>query len=175
MGYLLASPLRRMKQNPRKILSPWLEPGMQIVEVGPGMGFFTFDLARMAGPTGRVIAVDIEPRMLRVLDRRARRRGLQEQIETRVCGPDALGLDDLRQAVDFVLALAVVHEVPDARALFGELRGLMKPGGNMLFSEPKMVQEDDDFEQSLAIAAGAGFTVIEELEIRGNRSRLLKV
>ncbi len=126
MGYLLASPVRRLRQNPRRILSPWLEPGMQAVDVGSAMGFFTLDMAKLVGTTGRVIAVDLQPRMLRGLERRARRKGLLEQIETRECGRDSLGLDDLRQAVDFVLALAVVHEVPDARAETGRETALIR-------------------------------------------------
>jgi SAM-dependent methyltransferase len=113
--------------------------------------------------------------MLRSLERSARRKGLAERIETRECGPDSLGLEDLRQAVDFVLALAVVHEVPDAGSLFCELRALLKPGGRLLFSEPGHVQEEADFERSLALAAEAGFVEVETVQIRGNRSRLLKI
>ncbi len=174
MGYLLASPLRRLRQNPRKILSAWLEPGMLVVEVGPGMGFFTLDMARITGPTGRVVAVDLQPKMLKVLEKRARRKGLLEQIETRECGRDSLGLDDLGNSVDFVLAMAVVHEVPDAGSLFSELHSILKPGGVLLFAEPRMVQDDAAFDASLGIAVERGFTIEKELAISGNRSRLLR-
>jgi predicted methyltransferase len=59
IGYLLASPIRKLAQDPKGILSPLVSEGMTVVEPGPGMGFFTFELAKLIGPSGRVIAVDI--------------------------------------------------------------------------------------------------------------------
>lgn len=60
IGYLLASPIRRLLHNPRKILAPYVRDGMTVLEPGPGMGFFTLELARMVGPTGRVVALDMQ-------------------------------------------------------------------------------------------------------------------
>ena len=71
LGYLLASPLRRLMRDPTRILAPRIREGMTILEPGPGMGFFTLAMARLAGPSGRVVAVDIQPRMLAALERRA--------------------------------------------------------------------------------------------------------
>ena len=64
LGYLLASPLRRLMQDPVKVVAPYVREGMTVLEPGPGMGFFTLELARLVGPSGRVVAVDIQPRML---------------------------------------------------------------------------------------------------------------
>ena len=64
LGYVLASPLRRLLQDPVAIVQPYISPGMTVLEPGPGMGFFTIELARLVGGTGRVIAVDIQPKML---------------------------------------------------------------------------------------------------------------
>ena len=69
IGYLLASPLRRLLQDPAAILGPYVAEGMTVLEPGPGMGFFTLDIARKLGPCGRVIAVDVEPRMIERLIR----------------------------------------------------------------------------------------------------------
>jgi len=75
IGYLLASPLRRrLGQDPVKILSPYVREGMTVLEPGPGMGFFTIPLARLVGPSGRVIAVDLQPKMIESLKRRAAKR-----------------------------------------------------------------------------------------------------
>jgi hypothetical protein len=71
IGYLLASPVRRIFNNPQKILAGHVKPGMTVLEPGPGMGFFTIELARMVGGRGRVIAVDIQPKMLDGLKRKA--------------------------------------------------------------------------------------------------------
>ena len=65
LGYALASPLRRLMHDPRAILSPLVVEGMTVVEPGPGMGFFTLELARLVGPRGRVVAIDVQPRMPR--------------------------------------------------------------------------------------------------------------
>ena len=124
LGYLLASPLRRLIQDPAKVLGPYVREGMTVLEPGPGMGFFTLELARLVGPTGRVLAVDIQPRMLAWLRRRAARAGLADRVDIRLVPPDTLGLADLAGSVDFTLAMAVVHELPDVRAVFhGGRRG----------------------------------------------------
>ena len=73
IGYFLASPLRKLRQDPHAVLSPFVREGMVVLEPGPGMGFFTLELARLVGPRGRVVAVDVQARMLSGLRRRARR------------------------------------------------------------------------------------------------------
>ena len=71
LGYFLLSPFRRLGQNPENILAPFVQDGMTVLEPGPGMGFFTLELSRKVGASGRVVAVDIQPRMLDRLKRRA--------------------------------------------------------------------------------------------------------
>jgi len=80
LGYLLVSPVRRLVQDPRKVLAPYVREGMTVLEPGPGMGFFTLELARLVGPSGRVVALDIQPRMLAGLSRRIARAGLLERL-----------------------------------------------------------------------------------------------
>ena len=75
-GYLIASPIRKLWQDPAQILKPYIRAGMTAVEPGPGMGFFTLEIAKLVGPSGRVVAVDVEPRMIERLKRRARKAGL---------------------------------------------------------------------------------------------------
>ena len=84
LGYLLASPMRRLMQDPGKLLAPYVREGMTVLEPGPGMGFFTLEIARLVGPSGRVVAVDIQPRMLSSLKRRAARAGLLERVDARL-------------------------------------------------------------------------------------------
>ena len=68
LGYLLISPLRKLLQNPEKIIAPLVHEGMTVVEIGPGMGFFTLELAKKVAASGRVIAIDIQPKMLEQLE-----------------------------------------------------------------------------------------------------------
>jgi ubiquinone/menaquinone biosynthesis C-methylase UbiE len=173
LGYLLLLPVRKFWQSPRRLLGPFVREGMTVLEPGPGMGFFTLDLARLVGPAGRVVAVDVQERMLRVLRRRARRAGLLERIEIRRADPGSLGLDDLTGRADLALAIFVVHEMPDAGAFFAEAHRVLKPGGSLLFAEPKSHVPEGDFERSLATAAAAGFTSPRAVAFQGARAVML--
>ena len=93
LGYLLASPLRRLYQDPRAILAPHLRPGAIVIETGPGMGFFTLEIARLVGPAGRVVAIDVQPKMIDALRRRAMRAGLLDRVEARLVAEDATGME----------------------------------------------------------------------------------
>ena len=157
LGGLLASPIRKIWHDPARILAPHVREGMTVLEPGPGMGFFTLELARRVGPGGRVIAVDLQPRMLAGLRRRADRAGLGRRIVTRLAAKGSLGADDLAGQVNFVLAFAVVHELPDAAPFFAELRTTLAPGGTVLVAEPAGHVKPADFEASLAAAAHAKF------------------
>ena len=53
---------------------------MRILEVGPGSGFYAFDLAGYAGPSGHVYAVDREPKMINVLEKKIEREGRQQSV-----------------------------------------------------------------------------------------------
>ena len=166
-GYFLASPLRRLSLDPAAILRPHVLEGMTVLEPGPGMGFLTLPLARLVGTQGRVVAVDIQPRILESLRRRARGAGLGDRIEPRLADVSGMDATDLRGRVDFVLAFAVVHELPDIGCFFREAAGALKSGGKLLFSEPAGHVSDTDFAKSLEAAADAG------LRPRGNaRHRL---
>jgi SAM-dependent methyltransferase len=156
IGWLLVSPLRKLVQDPAAILAPHVREGMTVLEPGPGMGFFTLEAARRVGPRGRVVAVDVQPRMLAALRRRAARAGLAERVDAREARPDALGVEDLAGKVDLVLAFAMVHELADAGRFFAELRAALAPGGKVLVAEPAGHVGAAAFEESLAAAARAG-------------------
>ena len=74
--------------------------GMTILEPGCGMGFWTLDAARLAGPDGRVVAVDLQPRMLAALKQRAEKTRIVDRIELREWSGKSLCVDDLEGRVD---------------------------------------------------------------------------
>jgi len=172
-GYLLLSPLRRIRQSPTKLLGPLIGPGMTVLEPGPGMGYFTLDVARMVGPSGRVVAVDVQDRMLRTLRRRATRAGLLDRIDTRRVEPGSIGVDDLAGRVDRVLAIFVVHEMPDVAGFFATARRALAVGGRLLFAEPTRHVTAEEFGQSLATALRAGFANLGTFRFPGARAVLL--
>ena len=162
LGYLLLLPVRRLWQSPRKVLGALVREGMTILEPGPGMGYFSLDVARMVGPTGRVVAVDVQERMLRVLRRRVRNAGLLDRVDIRRADPGRLGVEDLAGQVDLVLAIFVVHEMPEGAAFFAEAHRMLRPGGRLLFAEPRRHVPKDAFDRSLEAAARCGFTRLGE-------------
>jgi len=172
LGYFLASPLRRLVENPDKLLSGLITPGMTVLDVGCAMGFFTLPAARMVGSSGRVIAVDIQPRMINALKRRAKRRGLLDRIETRTCSDKGLGIDDLAGKVDLVLAIHMVHEVPGRDHLMSELSRAVKNTGKMLIVEPKGHVKAAAFAETVAAAERAGLRAVEGRVAKRGHSRL---
>ncbi len=173
LGYLLASPVRRWLQDPGVIVGPFVAEGMIVLEPGPGMGFFTLELARRVGAKGRVVAVDVQPRMLEGLKRRAAKAGLAERIDARLGTEEGLGIQEYAGRVDFALAFAMVHEVPNAAALFQEIYRALKPGGRLLFVEPSGHVRADAFEASVRQAREAGFTVDTRPTMRRSHAALL--
>ncbi len=172
-GYFLASPLRKLRQDPHAILSPFVRDGMVVLEPGPGRGFFTLELARLVGPNGRVVAVDVQARMLSVLRRRARRVGVLERIETRQADGADLAAGDLAGRVDFALAFAMVHEVPDPARFFTEVAAALKPGGLILLAEPRGHVSARDFDATLRTAAVHGLRATDRPRIAGSHAALL--
>jgi ubiquinone/menaquinone biosynthesis C-methylase UbiE len=161
VGHLLANPLRKLLQNPKKILRPYVQEGMTALDIGCAMGFFSLPLAEMVGSQGKVICIDMQDQMIKSLDRRAVKAGLFERMETRVCRQDSLGIDDIPDSVDFALALAVLHEVPDPPALFRQVLDALKPAGKFLVAEPKGHVSASDFRATVSLAKQTGFTAVD--------------
>ena len=175
LGYLLASPIRKwISEDPETLLRPYVRQEMTVLEPGPGMGFFTLPLARLVGPSGRVIAVDIQSKMLDNLRRRARKAGLLDRIETRLAGAEGMRVDDFAGTVDFVLAFAVVHEMPSAAAFFGEAASALTRGGMLLLAEPAGHVSSETFAAELEAAQMAGLAEISRPPVRRSRAALLK-
>ena len=173
MGYLLLCPIRRWGQDPEEILAPYVAGGMTVLEVGPGMGFFTLPMARLVGPAGKVVCADVQPKMLEALRNRAAEAGLAARIDTRVCKATSLGIGDLAGKVDFVLAYAVAHEIRDVQRLFAEIAVAMKPGAGCLLAEPRFHVSVREFARTLAVAQACGLQVGGRPRIRMSQAAVL--
>lgn len=157
LGYVLANPLRRLFESPERLLGPFVRPGMIVLEPGCGMGFFSLPLARLVGPAGRVVCVDLQPKMIEGLRRRARRAGLLDRIETIACGTEDLGIRAWTGRIDLAIAIHVVHEVPDAGWFLRQVNAALRPGGSLLVIEPKGHVTPADFERTIRAAGAEGF------------------
>jgi SAM-dependent methyltransferase len=146
---------------------------MTVLEPGPGMGFFTLEIARLTGAGGRVVAVDVQRRMLEGLRRRAGKSGLMDRIELRLADVADMPVDDLRGTVDFIFAFAMVHELADGGKFFKDALTTLAQDGRLLISEPAWHVREEDFRRSIKLAEGAGFRLEGEPGISHNRSALL--
>jgi ubiquinone/menaquinone biosynthesis C-methylase UbiE len=174
LGYLLACPLRRLLDSPEEVLAPHVKSGVTALDVGCGMGFFSLPIAKFVGPSGRVICIDLQERMIRSLRKRVSRAGLSDRIETRVCSASSLGTEDLEGKVDFVLTFAVLHEVPDAAGLLAQIRDALAPGGRLLIAEPRGHVSREALEETVAAAEKVGLSVIDRPAIKRSRAALLE-
>ena len=149
------NPLRRLFQDPRAILRPFVRESMRAADIGCGMGYFTVALAELVGSGGLVQAVDMQPQQLRVAARRCRRAGVANRVRLVTATADSLGLAG---PLDFVLASWVVHEVDDQGGFFRQLGEACRPGGRVLVTEPKIHVTRDIAEAQLQLAKAHGFT-----------------
>lgn len=172
-GYFLANPFRRFVHDPRKILAPHVRAGMTVLDLGPGMATFTLDLARFAGPDGRVVAADVQPRMLEQVAKRAAKARLLGRIETRLVDGDGAWTKDLAGKVDFALAFYMVHEVGDAQTFFALVRSTLAPEGRLLVVEPKIHVSACAYADTLDAARQSGFEIVDYPKIPRSRAALL--
>ena len=176
VGYLLLSPLRKLAQNPRKLLAPHIHRGMTVLDVGCAMGFYSLPMARLVGPEGRVLCSDIQEAMLRKLEKRARKAGLVERITSCLASESSLELSKFEGRVDFALAFAVVHEVPHQEPFSEQVFRALRGGGRgkLLISEPRGQVSKKSFESMVKLTEGIGFEVMDHPKIGWSRSVLLR-
>jgi ubiquinone/menaquinone biosynthesis C-methylase UbiE len=147
---------------------------MTVLEVGPGMGYFTLTLARLVGTSGSVVCVDVQEKMLSALQKRAKKAGVEKQISSVRAEKDSLRIEAYEKHFDFAIAFAVVHEVPDQVRLFDEIRQSLKPGAMLLFSEPTGHVTPEEFRKSVEIARSKGFEETGTLHIKRSLTVLLR-
>ena len=105
-----------------------LQAGEHVVDVGCGAGLDTLIAAQQVGPTGRVVAVDMTAEMRVKTELGARALGLSN-VEVREGFAEALPVND--HTADVIISNGVVNLCPDKRAVFREMRRVLKPGGRI--------------------------------------------
>ena len=171
VNYTFDNAWRRLFHRPERMLAPFLGEGMTALDLGCGMGFFTLGMAGLVGDGGRVLAVDVRPKVLAVLVRRARRDGLAERIETHAGTLDGLGLHG---EVDFALAFWMLHEADDKPAVCRDLHAALKPGGKLLVAEPKVHVTGRGFLDVVAAVEEAGMQLVERRRVALSRAAMFE-
>lgn len=159
MDYLQGHYLQRFFQSPKRVLGNYVKPGMTVMDVGAGGGYYSLGMARMVGPMGQVIAVDIDAKEVEGLKNKVAQAGLSDRIDTRVAGERDLGIGELAGHIDFAFARYVVHHAHDADALMGEVYKALKLGGKFLVAEPSHHASPKYCAATEAMAERAGFAI----------------
>ena len=127
------NPLRRRFQPPREMpRRHGIRPGMTVLEVGPGNGRYAVETARAVGNTGKVIAVDIEPKMIERVIRRAQAEGTTN-LEAKMANVYDLPFPD--GTYDAICMIAVISEIPHPHLALSEFHRVLKQAGTLAFSE----------------------------------------
>ncbi len=163
--------IRRWLQNPRKILEPYIQEGMTVLDMGCGPGFFTVELAEMVGKSGKVIAADLQEGMLRKLGDKIQGTDLEERITLHLCEKHRVGLSE---AVDFVLAFYMVHELPDQQGFLSEIKSMLKSEGRIFIAEPPFHTSKASFEETVRKAQNARLLAVARPKIFPGRAVLLQ-
>jgi len=163
--------IRKLVQNPYKIVGNYIEEGQTILDLGCGPGVFSLAMAEMVGETGKVISVDIQEEMLQILKRKSEQAGLGSRIIFHQSQPNKIGISE---KVDFVLAFYVVHEVPNIESFLREVAILLKPLGKLLIVEPKFHVSKSSFEETIRVAESVGLKPISWPKVFFSRAVLLR-
>ena len=119
----------------RDISQREIRRGQTVCDVGCGNGFYTLEMAKLVGPQGRVLAVDIQPEMLRLLKERAADAGLNN-IEPILGSPINPRLPE--GEVDLILLVDVYHEFGYPEQMLRAMRESLKPKGRVALAEFRM-------------------------------------
>jgi SAM-dependent methyltransferase len=118
------------RERLREVLA--LRPGERVLEVGPGTGYYTLDVAEWVGEEGTVDILDIQREMLDHTMSRAGERGLANITPTE---SDARGMPYEDGSFDAAYLVTVLGEIPDQAAALRELARVLRPGGRLVVGE----------------------------------------
>ena len=168
----LDNSIRKLVQNPQKIMKPYIKEGMTILDVGCGPGYFSVAIAELLNGSGKVISADIQDGMLDKIRKKINGTALDQIIELHKSDCERIGV---LEKVDFILAFWMVHEVRNQKMFFEELRSILKPNGLIFIIEPKIHVVKKTFYTMLNMLKDSGFTVLETPKVFFSRTVILTV
>ncbi|MEO6419572.1 MAG: methyltransferase domain-containing protein [Polyangiaceae bacterium] len=179
MSYLgsewLDRPDRADTEQPDKVIDALhLVPGNVVADVGAGTGYFSLRIARKVGPGGKVIATDIQPQMLKMLEANAKTAHV-DNVTTVLCTETDAKLPVA--SVDLALMVDVYHELSRPAETLAQVRVALKPGGRLALVEyrgedpsvPIKPEHKTTLPQLRLELDRAGFALSEDLEFLKNQ------
>jgi ubiquinone/menaquinone biosynthesis C-methylase UbiE len=132
-AWLLDNPLRKRREA--RFLDLVLESirgNETVLDVGAGSGFFSIPVAQKL-KTGSVVCLDLSPEMLARLQKKVERLGLTDRVRIAQSEASSSGLPG--ESVDVVISNAVLHELPNPKAVLKEIARVLKPGGSVMIKD----------------------------------------
>lgn len=163
---------RKLVHNPTKILKNKVKEGMVVLELGCGPGFFTPEIARLVGKSGKVIAADLQEGMLQKVRNKIEGMDIKDRVKLHKCEEETIGLSE---KVDLVLAFLMMHEVADKRKTLSEIKSILKPDGRLYILEMIMHPPKNNFEETINIAHEIGFNDAKKPNFLLSRAMILKI
>lgn len=109
-----------------------LKPGMDVMDVGAGTGYYARRIAALVGPNGKVYAIDVQPEMVEMLNDLARRPGLGN-IKPVLGSEKSVTLAD--GVADLAIMVDVYHELEFPSEMLASITRALRPGGRVVFVE----------------------------------------
>jgi len=132
---MLEDPTRDAYQKPDEVLRALaLRPGEAVADIGSGSGYFALRLAAAVGPSGRVYAVDVDPEMVRHLNKRLRDAGV-DNVRSLLAAPDDPLLPDA--SVDRFFICDTWHHIEDQAKYLTLMKKMLRPGGEVVMIDFK--------------------------------------
>jgi ubiquinone/menaquinone biosynthesis C-methylase UbiE len=141
-----------------------VEPGQTVADLGCGNGFHTLPLAGRVGAGGRVLAVDLQPEMLAMLEERAAAAGVRN-VETVLAAEDDPRLEP--GSCDLILMVDVYHELSWPERVLAHVRRALAPGGRLVLVEFRAEDPDVPIKPLHKMSRAQ---VVRELEANGFRA-----
>lgn len=163
--------LRYIFQNPKKILSKHIKPGMTVLDLGCGTGFFTIEIAKLLREKGKVIASDVQKGMLDILRKKLVNNELDKLIQIHNNEENYIGISE---KIDFILAFYSLHEVKYLDRIICELTGVFKPETKILISEQKYHVSKSNFDFIIKRMEKHRFKICEKPRIFLSRAVVMR-
>ena len=126
-------PIRRLFEPPQKLIGPYVKNGQIVADLGCGSGYYTFALAELVGPKGKVYAVDLGKNCIRALEKKTKKGGYRNIEAHASSASDVSFIKD--RSVDFVLANGLLCSMADHReAAVNEIKRILKEKGQAYLS-----------------------------------------
>jgi SAM-dependent methyltransferase len=134
--------VRRIISPPKKLLSKYVASGSSVADLGCGPGYYTIPMAELAGPGGKVYAVDFDPRAIEGVAKKAEARGLERVVDARA-GSAAEADFIPNGSVDFVFAHGLLCCMKDHSGALCQIKRMLKKDGLAYLSVTKFGRKKD--------------------------------